>query len=156
MHMGRKTIGLLSAATLILAACGTPQEVVAPPDEPASPVLRVQWEGGFVPVEWALGSGPAYQLLSDGTLIFQGVTTMQYPGPMVVPYQSVTLTEEQVDQVLAQVEEIGLPGMLEEADDSQMSHIADASTYVVTYFDPEGEGAQVLGLRAGHRVRGRE
>ncbi len=60
--MGRKTIGLLGAATLILAACGTPQEVVAPPDEPESPLLRVQWEGGFVPVEHALGSGPSYQL----------------------------------------------------------------------------------------------
>ena len=138
-RMGRKTIGLLGAATLILAACGTPQDVIGPPDEPATPLLRVQYEGGFVPVEHALGTGPSYQLSSDGQLIFAGVTTMEYPGPLVVPYQQVTLSQEDVDRVLALVEEIGLPAMTDERDDSQMNYVADAATYVVTYFDEDGE-----------------
>ena len=138
-RMGRKTIGLLGAATLILAACGTPQDVIGPPDEPETPLLRVQYEGGFVPVEHALGTGPSYQLSSDGRLIFAGVTTMEYPGPLVVPYQQVTLSQEDVDRVLALVEEIGLPGMTDERDDTQMNFVADAATYVVTYFDEDGE-----------------
>ena len=149
--MGRKTIGLLGAATLILAACGIPQEVVAPPDEPESPLLRVQWEGGFVPVEHALGSGPSYQLSNDGQLVFAGVTTMEYPGPLVVPYQHVSLSQEDIDRVLALVEEIGLPAMTEERDDTQMNNVADAATYVVTYFDEDGEhkySVYALGLEA--------
>ncbi len=88
-RMGRKTIGLLGAATLILAACGTPQDVIGPPDEPGTPLLRVQWEGGFVPVEWALGTGPAYQLLSDGTLIFSGRHHLAVPGPTRGPLSKV-------------------------------------------------------------------
>lgn len=137
--MGRKTIGLLSAATLILAACGTPQDVIGPPDEPETPLLRVQYEGGFMPIEYALGTGPSYQLSNDGRLVFAGVTTLQYPGPLVVPYQQVSLSEEDVDRVLNLVEEIGLPEMTDERDETQINFVADAATYVVTYFDEAGE-----------------
>lgn len=137
-RMGRKTFGLLLAAAMTLVACGTDEVTVAPPDEPVTPVLRVQYEGGFVPLEWALGSGPSYELLSDGTLIFPGVTTMQYPGPLVVPYQQVTLSEDDVSRVREQIEAIGLPTMTDERDDSQASHVADAATYVITYYDDQG------------------
>jgi hypothetical protein len=137
--MGRKTIGLLAATTLTLAACGTGGGTLDPPDEPDSPVLRIQYEGGFVPVEWSLASGPSYQLLSDGRLIFAGVTTMQYPGPLVVPYQQVQLTKADMDRVLGLVDEIGLPDMVDERDDTQAQYIADASTYVITYWDDAGE-----------------
>jgi hypothetical protein len=136
--MGRKTTGLLLAAMLTVAACGSEEGTVPPPDELASPVLRIQWEGGFVPVEHALGAGPSYQLSSDGTLIFAGITTLQYPGPLVVPYQQVSLSQEDVDRVLSLVQEIGLPEMTDERDDSQMNFVADAATYVVSYFDEDG------------------
>ena len=136
--MGRKSIGLLVAATMTIAACGTEGGTLGPPDEPNSPVLRVQYEGGFVPLEYSLGSGPSYQLLGDGRLILAGVTTLQYPGPLVVPYQQVQLTEADVDRVLALINEIGLPEMTDERDDSQMAHVADAATYVITYWDEQG------------------
>lgn len=136
--MGRKTIGLLAAATLTLAACGTGGGALDPPDELVSPVVRIQYEGGFVPLEWSLASGPSYQLLSDGRLIFQAVTTMQYPGPLVVPYLQVQLNDGDVDRVLALITEMGLPDMVDEKDDSQASFVADAPTYVITYWDDEG------------------
>jgi hypothetical protein len=136
--MGRKTIGLLAAATLTLAACGTEEVTLDPPDSPVTPVVRIQYEGGFMPLEWSLASGPSYQLLSDGRLVFAGVTTMEYPGPMVVPYQQVQLSEADVDRVLALMNEMGLPDMVDEKDDSQAAFVADASTYVITYWDDEG------------------
>jgi hypothetical protein len=136
--MARKTIGLLAVAALTLVACGTEGETLDPPDEPDAPVLRIQYEGGFMPVEWSLASGPSYELLSDGRLIFAGVTTMQYPGPLVVPYQQVQLGEADVDRVLALINEIGLPEMIDERDDSQASFVADASTYGITYWDGDG------------------
>jgi len=137
--MGRKPIGLLAAATLTLAACGTEGDTLAPPDEVDSPVLRIQYEGGFVPLEWSLNSGPSYELLSDGRLIVAGVTTMQYPGPMVVPYQQAQLSEADVDRVLALIDEMGLPDMVDEKDDTQAAHVADAATYVITYWDDAGQ-----------------
>jgi hypothetical protein len=135
--MGRKITGLLLAAMLTVAACGSDEARVPPPDDLESPLLRVQWEGGFVPVEHALGAGPSFQLSGDGTLIFAGVTTLQYPGPLVIPYQQVSLSQEDVDRVIALIEEIGLPEMTDERDDSQMNNVADAATYVVSYFDNE-------------------
>jgi hypothetical protein len=137
--MGKKTIGLLAAATLTLVACGTEVGTLDPPDEPDTAVLRIQYEGGFVPLEWSLASGPSYELLSDGRLIIPGVTTMQYPGPLVVPYQQVQLSEADVDRIMAVVEDMGLSGMVDERDDSQAAHIADAPTYVITYWDDDGE-----------------
>ena len=137
--MARKTIGLLAAATLTLVACGTEVVTLDPPDDPVTPVLRIQYEGGFVPLEWSLGSGPSYELLSDGRLIIPGVTTMQYPGPLVVPYQQVQLSEADVERIMAVIDEMGLAGMVDEKDDSQAAHIADAPTYVITYWDDQGE-----------------
>ncbi|MEX2252207.1 MAG: hypothetical protein WD895_09070 [Acidimicrobiia bacterium] len=137
--MGRRIIGLLVAAALTVGACGTGGGTLEPPDEPDSPVLRIHYEGGFVPVETSLGMGPSFQLLSDGRLIFQGVTTMQYPGPLVVPYQQVQLSEADVDRVLALINEMGLADMVDERDDSQTNFVADAPTYVITYWDEEGE-----------------
>ncbi len=55
--------------------------------------------------------------------------------------------------MLAQIEEIGLPEMTDERDDTQMNNVADASTYVVTFFDAEGQehkySVYALGLEAG-------
>jgi len=92
-----------------------------------------------MPLESSLGAGPSYELLSDGRLIIPGVITMQYPGPLVVPYQQRQLSEADVDRVLALIEEMGLPEMVDERDDTQAEFIADAPTYVITFWDDAGE-----------------
>jgi len=130
---------MLAAATVALAACGTGGGPLEPPDEPDAPLVRIHFEGGFVPVETSLGMGPSYQLLSDGRLVFPGVAIMLYPGPLVVPYQQVQLSEPDMDRVLALINEMGLPDMVDERDDSRANFVADASTTVITYWDEEGQ-----------------
>jgi hypothetical protein len=139
---------LLIASALFLAACGAPSGLGLPED-PDEPVLQVRSEGGFVPVEWALGHGPTYTLLADGRLIYSGPIIMIFPGPLLPNYQVAQATDEQVRRVLTLVEEIGLPRIDHEIDDSAMNMVADASTELVTYWDEAGEhtyGVYALGF----------
>lgn len=140
---------LLIATALIIAACGAPTEGSDDSEDPDSPLLQVRSEGGFVPVEWALGHGPSYTLLADGRLIYSGPIIMIFPGPLLPNYQVAQATDEQVGLVHDLVEEIGLPDIDHEIDDSAMNMVADASTEVVTFWDEAGEhtyGVYALGL----------
>jgi hypothetical protein len=135
--MTRKSIGLLAAAALTFAACGGGDGVGLP--DPEAPMLQVRSEGGFVPVEFNLGRGPTYTLMADGRLIYEGPVILIYPGPLLPNYQVTQLADAKMDEIRALVDEIGLPGMQSEIDDSAASTVADASTEVVTYWDEAGE-----------------
>lgn len=149
MTMTSKTLLIVPVLSLALAACGSPEGGAGLPEDPDAPVVQVRSEGGFVPVEWALGHGPAYTLLADGRLIYSGPIILIFPGPLLPNYQVAQATDEQMRRVLELVEEIGLPGIDHEIDDSAMDMVADASTEVVTYWDDAGEhtyGVYALGL----------
>jgi hypothetical protein len=134
--MRTKTFGALAALALVMAACGGGGSVGVGDDEP---VLRIVSEGGFLPVEVALSTGPRYTLLGDGRLIYQGVQTLEFPGRLVPPYMVATLDDNQLNAILAMVEDIGLPDIDDEVDDSAQEFVADASTEVITYWDEAGE-----------------
>lgn len=136
--MGRKTTGLLTAALLTLAACGGGESGAGRPSDPESPLLQVRSEGGFVPVELDFGRGPTYTLLADGRLIYEGPVILIYPGPLLPNYQVTQVTDEQIDELMTLIEEIGLPGMESGLDDSAAATVADATTEVVTYWDENG------------------
>lgn len=136
--MKRKTIGLLAATALVIAACGQESDIGSP-DDPDAAVLQVRSEGGFAPVEFVLGRGPTYTLLADGRLLYQGPSIAIYPGPLVPQYQISQISEDQMDSVLDLVDEIGLPGMDDERDDEHGQTVADATTEVVIYWDANGE-----------------
>ncbi|MBW3666933.1 MAG: hypothetical protein KY394_04985 [Actinobacteria bacterium] len=139
---------LLIILTLTFAACAEPGGLGAPED-PNAPILQVRSEGGFMPVEWALGTGPRYTLLADDRLIYSGPVIMIFPGPLLPNYQVAQATDEQMRRVLRLVEEIGLPQIDHEVDDSAMNFVADAGTEMVTYWDDAGEhtyGVYALGL----------
>ena len=44
-------------------------------------LVRLSYEGGFVPVEWTYTNFAFYSLLGDGTLIVPGAQIEIYPGP---------------------------------------------------------------------------
>jgi hypothetical protein len=145
--MRTKTLGALVSLALVAAACGGVGGSGDVSDD--DPVLQIVSEGGFLPIEVALNSGPRYTLLGDGSLIFQGFQTLEYPGRLVPPYMVATLNDNQVNSILAMVEDIGLSEIDEEIDDSASDFVADASTEVITYWDDAGEhryGVYALGV----------
>ncbi|MGB7860093.1 MAG: hypothetical protein WBM90_06315 [Acidimicrobiia bacterium] len=149
----KRAIWLLVAATLVLTACGTEEgaggrQSTADPD---SPLLQVRSEGGFAPVEYMLGRGPTYTLLAGGSLIHTGPEVAVFPGSLVPNYLVTEIDDDQMDTVLALIDEIGLPEIDGEVvDDTQTAFVADATTEVATYWDPEGGehsyGVYALGL----------
>ena len=120
---------------LVVAACGAESDSAVGGDEA---VLQITSEGGSGPVEFILATGPRYTMLGDGRLIFQGFQTMEYPGALVPPYLVASLDDNQMNSVLAMVEDIGLPEIGDETDDSNMEIVADATTEVITYWDGNG------------------
>lgn len=126
------------AMLIVFAACGGGDggDGGVEADEP---VIQITSEGGFVPVEFALSNGPRYTVLGDGQLIFQGFQTLEYPGRLVPPTMAATLSESQMNALLAIVEDIGLSEIDNELDDEAMEMVADASTEVITYWDETGE-----------------
>lgn len=140
-----KSLGVVMALGILIAACGGGDNGgVAVGDDEA--LLQITSEGGFAPVEFVLANGPRYTLLGDGRLIYQGFTTLEYPGRLANPYLVATLDSNQMGAVLAMVDDIGLPDIDDEVDDEAMNLVADATTEVVTYWD--GNGAHRLSVYA--------
>ncbi|MGH8871008.1 MAG: hypothetical protein ACRDWS_03435 [Acidimicrobiia bacterium] len=137
--MRKLTLTSLVLALITLVACGGGElgSQNRNPD-PDSPILQLGSKGGFTTPEINLGRGPTYTLLTGGRLIFEGPVIAIYPGPLLPNYQVVQLSDNQVDEILALVEEIGLPDMESELDDSAASTVADATTEVLTYWDENG------------------
>lgn len=134
--MLRTTSGLLIAATLMLAACGAETRLGF--DDPDEPVLQIRSEGGFTTVEMALGRGPTYTLLADGRLIHTGPVIAIYPAPLLPNFLVGSITEDQMNEVLDLVDEIGLPDFTDETDETNGQGVADATTEIVTYWDESG------------------
>lgn len=135
---------------LATTACAASDSGVEAPDpDPEGVVLTVTSEGGFVPVEFNLDRMPRYLVTGDRTVHFQGAVPAIFPGPLMPNAQTTTLSEETFDELLALVEEAGLPGIEERVDDSGAEMIADASTEFITYYDEAGAhrlGVYALGI----------
>lgn len=135
--MRTRTIAALLSVGL-LAACGGGDGggVDVGPDDP---LIQITSEGGFVPVEFALSNSPRFTILGDGRVIYQGPQTLEYPGRLVPPHIVAQLDGNQLNALLAIVEDIGLPEIDDETDDRAMDMVADATTEVITYWDADGE-----------------
>jgi hypothetical protein len=102
------------------------------PTGPDEPILVVSSEGGFIMVDMVAVQVPPFVLLGDGRVILQGMQTLEFPGPALPPLQERTLTEEGIQQVLAEFESTGLftGGALEL--NGMQNMVADASNTVFT------------------------
>jgi hypothetical protein len=138
---------------MLLSACGagdagtgttggtTPDTTLPPleaPDGDPRPVLTISDEGGFVPVEWNFRRIPRYVVMSDGTVYTQGPTTLEYPGRALPNVQTVEISDEDLAEIMALIEEAGLPEVTDERNDKAMMTIADAPDTVFTYVDEAG------------------
>ncbi len=99
---GRRRTGT-TGATGATGATG-----IAHPTGADEVVLRVAYEGGFVPYEYTLSSVPSWSLFGDGTLIVQGPQIEIYPGPALPNLVAIPISEEGVQAILEAARDAGL------------------------------------------------
>jgi hypothetical protein len=92
-------------------------------------VLRIGYEGGFVPVEYAFLDLPNLLVTGDGHVIVQGPQIEIYPGPLLPNLQQRTISEAGIQALLRLAEEHDLFRDVAYKDDA---NIADAPYTVVT------------------------
>ncbi|CAN5499105.1 MAG: hypothetical protein H0X68_03040 [Chloroflexi bacterium] len=93
------------------------------------PIFMIDWQGGYVTVQYMATRTPAFVLYGDGRVIMLGAQTMEYPGPALPPLMQRTLSESGIQAILAEVIDTGMF----EADrrlDGAMNVIADANDTV--------------------------
>lgn len=73
-------------------------------------VVSVDSSGGYVPVEHNLRNTAEFLLLGDARAIVTGVTTQIYPGAALLPLQTTTVSEDQIQELLAAADDAGLLG----------------------------------------------
>lgn len=143
--MNARRIGLAIAALAIAAsACGRLNDDgpgaggsggsgatggIAHPTGADELVLRVEYQGGFVPYEFTLSSVPFWSLFGDGTLILTGPQIEIYPQPALPPLLRTPITEDGVQAILREARAAGL---MERDEDYGDMCIADAATTVFT------------------------
>jgi hypothetical protein len=136
----RNTLIGLTVATLLLAACGEPglANTLKLNDDPASVLLIVKDEGGFVPIEFIVGQGPRMVLLRDGTLIVSGPQIEIFPQPLLPNYQAILLGEEDMLFVLEELDALGFNEIEDELNNEAANMVADASTTITTFYNQDG------------------
>ncbi len=142
-----RTTALIVAGALVLAACGRLTGAgggggstgptgstgstggIDHPRGPDELVLRVELQGGFVPVEYHLTRVPSWSLYGDGRVVVEGPQIEIYPGPALPNLLAFHLTEEGVQAVLAAARDAGL---MEGDRRYPQPCVADAPTTVFT------------------------
>lgn len=111
---------------------GTTAPVAVPIEHPVGAddvVLRIGYEGGFVPVDVIFQNLPTLLVTGDGRLIVVGPVAEIYPGPLLPNLQVRTISEAGVQQLLAMAADHGL---LTQREYGNPTNIADAPDTVVT------------------------
>ena len=157
-------IGVAVAAVAVLAsACGgvgnddpgsgggTGATGIAHPTGSAQLILRMAYEGGFVPYEYTLGSTPFWSLFGDGTLIVPGPQIEIYPGPALPNLTATPVSEDGIQAILEAARDAGLLDgdanygneCIADAANTVFTTTADGTTTVVSAYaldvgDPAG------------------
>jgi hypothetical protein len=131
-----------SAANSAAGAPG-PLESAATSPQGAELVLRVEYVGGFVPVEQVVGALPSVSVYADGRVITDGPVRAIYPGPALPNVQVQTISPAQLQQLVEQGEQAGVKG----GADFGRPNVADAPATrvtVVTAAGPQTVSAEAL------------
>jgi hypothetical protein len=108
----------LAAALLIFVPTACADSAADGPDtgdlahsaERSDLLLRVQAEGGFVPVEYMLTNMPSFSLYGDGTILTPGPQIEIYPPPALPSIDQRTVTEEGIQAILQAALDAGADG----------------------------------------------
>jgi hypothetical protein len=137
-----------------LAACGDPNQVsvstepTTPPTVPGTTpvttgggaiahptgaddvVLKLSYEGGFVPAGFAFVNTPALLISGDGRVFTQAAVPMIYPGPLLPSLNLRRISDEGMQTMLGMVQSAGL--LATAPDYSGGDNVADAPNTVLT------------------------
>ncbi len=152
--MNRRTFlsaALVAPVVAALSACGDPDHVPAGTD-PTTPgttpgtipvgtgiahpttaedvVLKLSYEGGFVPAGYAFVNTPTLLVSGDGRVFTQGVIPAIFPGPLLPTVMARSITEDGIQALLGIAETAGL--LATPPDYRGGDGIADAPNTVVT------------------------
>jgi hypothetical protein len=109
---------------------------IAHPTDAATAVLRIAFEGGFVPVEFAFVNQPTLLVSGDGRAFVPGAVPAIYPGPLVAPMGVRTISEAGIQTLLRLARDAGL--LAPPPDYTAELNIADAPDTVVTITTADG------------------
>lgn len=133
----RRTICALAALAVITAACandpgGSGSGGIEHPTGAGNVVLRLAYEGGFVPVEYNLTQIPSFTLYGNGTIVLPGPQIELYPGPALPAVNQRPVSEEGVQAIIQAALDAGLGDGDRDYSDFASTMVADASTAVFT------------------------
>ena len=136
LRLARPAVLLMTAAVVATACVGAAGATNPSSDPTIGPtqvdrdevVIRVDWDGGFVPPSVQLGRLPLVLVTADGRVISQGPQLAIYPGPLMPNLQVRTLAAEGLQDLLDLAQEQGL---LEDAHYDLLT-IADATTTILS------------------------
>lgn len=128
----------LVSSVVLLSACADPPSG-SPRDDgeidhatgAGDLLVRVAYEGGFVPVDWNLTNLPIFSLYGDGTLIQPGAQIEIYPPP-ALPAIATRMVDEAGIQAILREALNATDGVPADLGDMGSVLVADASTTVIT------------------------
>jgi hypothetical protein len=149
----------LALTAMVAAACVAPAGAINPSASPSaardpdSVVIRVDWEGGFVPPGVNLSRLPLVLVTADGRVITQGPQLAIYPGPLLPILQVRTLTAQALADLLERAAEDGLlvdaeyaGGPIADAPTTVLRITVDGVTYTQSAYalfeSPDANGAE--------------
>ncbi|MHB8869098.1 MAG: hypothetical protein ACYC6T_04660 [Thermoleophilia bacterium] len=128
------------AASFVLSGCGYANRTTSStgsggdgdftyPTGPEDVVFRIEYGGGFAPVEVIFTTLPGLSLYGDGRVITEGPIPAIYPGPALPNLQVATLSPAGIQKLLAAARDAGL---FESGVDYGQPTVADGSTTTFT------------------------
>lgn len=107
-------------------------------DAAPSLVLRLEYEGGFMPAEYTFTAQPTLVVMSDGRIYSPPAMIEIYPPPIQTGYEVRRVTQEGVAAIRERADEAGLTEDGDRAPNEDGMAVADAATTVFTYVDEDG------------------
>lgn len=132
-----RAVPSLFVLLVLLSACA--DAPVGPRDDPGIDhatghdrlLVRIGFEGGFVPAEWTYRSIPTFSLFGDGTLVVPGAQIEIYPGPALPAISARHVDEAGIQAILGEAI-AALSDVPDDLNDLGFMSIADAATTVIT------------------------
>jgi hypothetical protein len=132
--MRPKTLAAAAVLAIVTTACAqapteSPGGGIDHPTDPATAILKVRFEGGFVPAEYLFTSLPVFALYGDGAVIQPGAQIEIYPAPALPAITTRTIDEDTIQAILQAALDAGLDHDGDYSDMGNMG-VADAATTV--------------------------